>query len=159
VTRKSLRNATRGHQSKIFQDSLSHAVTRPVFVTRRPLVVLGGPESNAEPGSNLLGVPPPVGPHPVLFPAEFSQPLVEDPFRERVFVTGRLGPGRIGRVQIRYGHPALLLFPRVGIGGGREDASVLQEFLEPVGLLAVLFGGRRNIRRIAKTFAVIAARV
>jgi len=89
VTRKPLRNASRGRQPKNFQDSLSHAVTP----SHGPLIVFPSPESNAQPNANLLGLPPAVESHSIPSSAELLQALIEGVFGERIFVTYRVGPG------------------------------------------------------------------
>ena len=54
------------------------------FSTFSRSVVLCGLESNAEPHSNLLGVPPAVGSDPILRPPHPLQPFIEKSLREGV---------------------------------------------------------------------------
>jgi hypothetical protein len=77
---------------------IGFAVTRCHTVTRLPLIVLRGPETNSEPNANLLGVAPAIGSYTIPFSAQFLQAFIEGIFGQRVFVACGLGPGCVGRV-------------------------------------------------------------
>ena len=106
VTACDKKTAKKRFTRTLIKKLIGFAVTRCHTVTRRPLIVLRGPETNSEPNANLLGVAPAIGSYAIPFPAQFLQAFIEGIFGQRVFVACRLGPGCVGRVQIGDREPA-----------------------------------------------------
>ena len=73
----------------IIKKLVGFAVTRCHTVTRLPLIVLPGPETNSEPNANLLRVAPAIGSYAIPFPAQFLQPFIEGILGQRVDVYKR----------------------------------------------------------------------